>query len=281
MIHKAVQQFQIRLLVGMREQAKDALKAMKDAGYDGIELCGWLIRPLAPELIELGKDAGLEMQSCGDVDWKMLVKESGLIVVSIHEDIDSILASPESIIEEAKEFGTEYIVVTGMWQFDYSNKKDVYELAERLNEAGKLLEKEGIHLLYHNHNCELRKIDADKTAFQALIEKTDPRYVNFEFDSYWPTEAGCDAMALMDMLGSRMKLYHINDRGFRVDGPTASIIESNSMELGYGNMNLKMLVNAAKKYGVEAVILESHTNWVDNSPVKSLQLSAKFMNENV
>lgn len=132
-----------------------------------------------------------------------------------------------------------------------------------------------------NHNCELRKVDAEKTAFQLLIELTDPSYVNFEFDSYWPTEAGYDALVLMNSLGSRMKLYHINDRGFRVNGPTASVIESGSMELGYGNMNLEAFVTTAKSYGVQAVILESHTNWVDDSPIKSLWLSAKFMNEHL
>lgn len=52
------------------------------------------------------------------------------------------------------------------------------------------------------------------------------------------------------------------------------------MELGYGNMYLKALVSAAISYGVQAVILETHTNWVEDSPIKSLQLSAKFMNEN-
>lgn len=53
------------------------------------------------------------------------------------------------------------------------------------------------------------------------------------------------------------------------------------MELGYGNMNLTKMVEIAQKSGVDAVILESHKNWVDKSPVKSFQLSAKFMNEHV
>lgn len=43
---------------------------------------------------------------------------------------------------------------------------------------------------------------------------------NFEFDSYWVAEAGCDVSGLMNFLGKRMKLYHINDRGTRVTGPT-------------------------------------------------------------
>ena len=41
------------------------------------------------------------------------------------------------------------------------------------------------------------------------MEETDPAYVNFEFDSYWPTEAGVDALQLMRQLGDRLRLYHI------------------------------------------------------------------------
>ena len=33
--------------------------------------------------------------------------------------------------------------------------------------------------------------------------------------------------------------------------------------------------------GVDAVVLESHKNWADKSPVKSFQLSAEFMNRYV
>ena len=46
-------------------------------------------------------------------------------------------------------------------------------------------------------------------------------------------------------------------------------------------MNLEALVEQAKAAGVDAVILESHKNWVDKSPVKSIQLSAEFMKKYV
>ncbi|MFC4304335.1 sugar phosphate isomerase/epimerase family protein [Cohnella boryungensis] len=281
MVRKAVQQFQIRSVVGTEQQAIDALKAVKEAGYDGIELCGFLVRPLPQAAIAIAKAAGFELESSADLDWKTMIKQSGLEVVGLHEDLDMIFALTANVVADAKAYGTENIIVSGLRSFDFSDKQAVVDLAERLNQAGKMLVKEGLRLLYHNHNCELRKVDAEKTAFQVLIEQTDPKYVNFEFDSYWPTEAGYDPLALMNSLGSRMKLYHINDRGFRVTGPTASIIESGSMELGYGNMNLKALVSTAKSCGVQAVILETHTNWVEDSPIKSLQLSAAFMNEYV
>ena len=59
------------------------------------------------------------------------------------------------------------------------------------------------------------------------------------------------------------------------------ILKSDSMELGYGNMNLRELVAQALSVDVHAIILESHKNWVDKSPIKSLQLSADFMNREV
>ena len=37
----------------------------------------------------------------------------------------------------------------------------------------------------------------------------------------------------------------------------------------------------AKENGIDAVVLESHKNWVDDSPLKSMELSAEFMNQYV
>jgi hypothetical protein len=56
------------------------------------------------------------------------------------------------------------------------------------------------------------------------------------------------------------------------------ILKTDSMELGTGNMDLEGLSEIAKANGIEAVILESHRNWIEGSPVKSLQLSAKWLN---
>ncbi|MGQ4667694.1 hypothetical protein ACUIJN_18025 [Metabacillus halosaccharovorans] len=62
---------------------------------------------------------------------------------------------------------------------------------------------------------------------------------------------------------------------------TGSILKSDSMELGHENINLLELIAIAKKNGVEAIILETHKNWVDKSPIKSFQLSAEFLNKHI
>ena len=276
---KAVQQIMLGSVIKSEADAKEVLGKMKAAGYDGIELNGFMIRP-TPFLVRmLTKFAGMPVGKGGNFDWARLVKEAGLSVVAVHEDLGTIQREPETVIAEAKTFGTKYVVVTGMYRFDYADESVVSKLAEDLNEAGKRLLEDGVFLLYHNHNCELRKVSKDKTAYDVLIEKTNPAYVNFELDSYWLAEAGVDPLVYMKRLGERMKLYHINDRGTRVSGASMTpILNSDSMELGYGNMNLTAMLEQALSVGVDAVILETHKNWVDGSPVKSFELSAEFLN---
>lgn len=205
---KAIQLIQIGTAMGSEEKARETIRLMKEAGYDGIELNGFMIKKMPPIVRVLTTLAGMPIGKTAKLDWKKLIADTGLKVVSIHEDLGSILRNPQEIIEEAKTFSTKYIVITGMHRFDYSNMAAVLELAQKLNKAGKILKEGGISLLYHNHNCEFRKVGAGKCAYDVLIEKTNPEYVNFEFDSYWATEAGVDTIALMERLGERMKLYH-------------------------------------------------------------------------
>lgn len=279
---KAVQQIMLGMVTKNETQTMETLKAIKAAGYDGIELNGFMIRPTSFMVRMMTKMAGMPVGKGGNYDWKSMITQAGLSVVSIHEDLGTIKREPEYVIEEARKLGTDKVVITGMYRFDYSDKKAVAELAKDLNSAGNILKKSEIQLLYHNHNCEFRKVEQGKTAFDLLIEETDPNVIGFELDSYWAAEAGVSAIALMKRLGNRMRLYHINDRGSRIEGASMTpILKSDSMELGYGNMNLKELVSQALSVNVDAIILESHKNWIDKSPLKSLQLSAEFLNREV
>ena len=115
-----------------------------------------------------------------------------------------------------------------------------------------------------------------------LISETDPAFVNFEFDSFWFTDGGADAKLWMRTLGNRMTLWHVTDRGCRQTGPSMTpILQADSMELGTGSMDLDGLLACARENGIEAVILESHRNWIDKNPLRSLELSSQWLNEHV
>lgn len=276
-MYKAVQQFQLRANLQTEVKALETLKRIKEAGYEAIELNGFMIRKMSTKIRLITKIAGMPVGKSGHLDWEKLISKSGLSVISLHEHLGTILNNSEETIRDAKRFNTKYVVITGMQFFDYSNKEDVKKLCEDLNKAGEILKKEGLNLLYHNHNVELRKINDTQSAYDYIIENTNPDFVNFEFDSYWMAEAGIDCISMMKKLSTRLKLYHINDRGFRAKGRTGSIMKSDSMELGYGNMNLVEMVSIAKQNGCEAVVLETHKNWINNSGLESAELSAHFM----
>ena len=279
---KAVQQIMLGTVTGSESQARETLRRIKAAGYDGLELNRFMIHPSSLMVRLMTRAAGMPTGKGGNLDWHGLLQESGLEVVSLHADLGSLEREGEAVAEEARSFGTDKVVITGMYRFDYSDERTVRELAQRLNAAGEKLKEQGIELLYHNHNVELLQVRPGLRAFEILIEDTDSSYANFEFDSYWFTDGGADAKAWMRKLGSRMKLWHVTDRGNRQSGPAMTpILKADSMELGTGNMDLEGLKDIALANGVEALVLESHKNWIDKDPLKSLELSARWLKENI
>ena len=267
-------------VTGSESQARATLRRIKAAGYDGLELNRFMIHPSPLMVRLLTRAAGMPTGNGGKLDWKKLIAESGLSVISLHADLGSLEREADAVIEEAKDFGTDKIVITGMYRFDYGNENAVRELAKRLNQSGEALRAAGISLLYHNHNVELLQVRPGLCAYDVILADTDPALVSFEFDSYWFTDGGADAKAWMKKQGTRMKLWHVTDRGSRQTGPAMTpILKADSVELGTGNMDLDGLREIAAANGIEAVVLESHRNWIDKDPVKSLELSARWLNE--
>ncbi|WP_034489794.1 sugar phosphate isomerase/epimerase family protein [Butyrivibrio fibrisolvens] len=277
-----VQQIMIGSRCNSYESALSTLQSIKSAGYDGIELNDFMIRPTPFIVRLLTKFAGMPTGNGGKLDWKKLISESGLKVISLHSNLNSIEENPEAVAKEALSFGTNTVVITGMYRFDYGNFAEVKKLAERLNMAGKALLPYGVKLLYHNHNVELQKVSEDKTAYDLIVENTDPQYVNFELDTYWMADGGADVTALVNKLSDRMVMWHINDRGCRKKGPFITpILKEDAAELGTGNMPLDAILETVKaNTGVEAIVLETHKNWIDNDPIKSLTVSAEWFRKN-
>ena len=279
---KGIQQFMLGSVMNNEVQTRDTLRTIRQAGYEGIELCSFMTHPTGLMVRLLTRAAGMPTGSGGKLDWPALVKESGLRVISLHTDLGSVERDPTAVTAECQMYGTRYAVITGMYRFDYGSEAAVRELAQRLNRSGAALAEQGVQLLYHNHNCELLRVSETRRAYDILLEETDPAAVNFEFDSYWFAEGGANPLDWMRRLGPRMKLWHINDRGTRQTGPAMTpILKTDSMELGTGNLPLVSWLAQADENGVEAVLLESHRNWVEKSPVKSAQLSAKWLNKHL
>ena len=281
-MRKAVQQIMLGTVTGSEDQARETLQAIRGAGYDGLALNRFMIHPSSLMVRLMTRAAGMPTGRGGNLNWKKLMADSGLSVISLHADLGSLEREADTVIREAGELETGTVVITGMYRFDYGSEEAVRDLARRLNRAGQQLKAAGVELLYHNHNVELLTVKPGLRAYEVLMEDTDPEYVNFEFDSYWFTDGGADAKQWMRRLGRRMKLWHVTDRGSRQHGPAMTpILKADSVELGTGCMDLEGMLDLARENGVESVVLESHRNWVDKNPVKSLELSAEWLNRRI
>ena len=260
------------------DSAAETLKRIKAAGYDGIELNRFMIHPSPIVVRVLTKLAGMPSGKSGALDWKALIRDSGLEVTALHTDMGSLEKEPEAVIADTADFGTDRVVITGMYRFDYRDRKTVADLAERLNKAGKILYEKNISLYYHNHNVEMQRVSENERSMDVIIACTDPELVRFELDTYWLTESGADPLEWMEKLGSRMRMWHVNDRGTRLSkAPMTPMLSSDSMELGYGNMPLEKLAKQASANGTDTIVLETHRNWAKKSPLRSIELSAPMM----
>lgn len=272
---RAIQQIQIGTVANTEDQARDTLSRLVSAGFEAIELNGFMTRPTPLLVRALTRFAGMPVGSGGRLEWPRLIAESGLSVAALHEDLGAIESDPGTVVARADVLGTGNIVVTGMHRFDYGDEASVERLARRLDAAGRLLAGDGIRLHYHNHTAEFRRPMSGRTAFETLVDQTDPAVLGFELDCFWAATAGVDLLALLDKMGERIRLLHITDRGSRLTGPTMTpIVKVDTVELGAGNMPVDAIIAWATAQRVEAVILETHKNWIDGSPLRSAEVSA-------
>ncbi|WP_347978768.1 sugar phosphate isomerase/epimerase [Microbacterium sp. ProA8] len=275
---RAIQQIQIGQVTSTESQARDTLARLASAGYEGIELNGFMTRPTPLFVRALTKAAGMPVGRGGRLDWPRLVAESGLSVVAVHEDLGAIESETMAVAARAAGFGTRTVVVTGMYRFDYGDDSAVTRLARRLDAAGRALAAEGMRLLYHNHTAEFRRLGSGRAAWEVLVEQTDSDAVGFELDCFWAVTAGADPLALLDRFGERVRLLHITDRGSRVTGPTMTpIVKVDSVELGTGNMAVDAIITRSASLHVDAVVVETHKNWIDGSPLRSAEVSGEVL----
>lgn len=272
---RAIQQIQVGRVCSDESQAAATLGRLVDVGFEAIELNGFMTRPTPLLVRALTKMAGMPVGRGGRLDWKRLVADAGLGVIALHEDLGTIEREPAGVVERARGFGCRFVVITGMYRFDYTDPAALEDLARRLDTAGRRLADDGIRLLYHNHGVEFRRLPSGQTAFATLAEQTAPALVGFELDCYWVAAAGGDPVGLLTSLGERVQLVHVTDRGSRRAGSALTPIDkADSVELGRGNMDIPAIIGTATDLGVAAVILEAHKNWIEDSPLRSAEVSA-------
>jgi sugar phosphate isomerase/epimerase len=194
-------------------------------------------------------------------EFKKLLKEHKLKMVSVGADYNQLKENPQAAIDNAKAFGAKYVVC--FWiphdgdAFTLENMQDAVKV---FNSAGKKLAENGLSLCYHPHGYEFRPYQQG-TLFDYLVKETDPRYLNFEMDVFWIKHPGHHPVALLEKYPKRFLLMHLKDRKHGTEGNQNghADVETNVV-LGTGDVGIAEVMKAAKKAGVKHYFIEDESS---------------------
>lgn len=191
---------------------------------------------------------------------RALLDVRGMICTSYGTNYDVLLNKTDSIIQDAKTLGAEFVRVA--W-IPHSKPMDS-ELAKKtvadFNTMGKKLKEAGLTFCYHNHGFEFTPYDGG-TYFDYIVQNTNPKYVSFEMDILWVFHPGQDPAALLKKYPKRFRLMHVKDLKKGVKGDfTGGTPSSNDVTLGTGQLNLPEILKAARKTKIKHFYIEDEND---------------------
>lgn len=211
-----------------REVGTEAVLAeLSDIGYQNVEPFG-------------GTYEGRTAEQFAD-----LLGEYGLKAPTSHGSTNE--AQFDATIAYAKTIGQKYMGSGGSASPGISTLENTLATAEALNRLGERSKKAGTGKIFvHNHQSEFTNQFTDpetgevKSAWEILVENTDPRYVTFQLDVLWAADAGIDVVSLIEEHGDRIELLHIKD-GF-LNGAARAI----PTDVGEGEIDWAPILDASQ-----------------------------------
>lgn len=245
----------------MAKDPKATLKAVADAGYAYVESANYAD----------GKFYGMT-----PAEFKSFLGTLGLTAKSAHMGMVN-MENADQLIADVKAAGIGYFVIPvppmGMFTFDQATrsmamKGTADDLVKIMDTLGEKCFNAGIQLLYHNHDFEFKPL-ADGTVIEdVLLEKCNPKFVNFQMDLFWVNKAGVDPLAYFEKYPGRFKAWHVKDMS--TEGVFAPV--------GTGTIDFKRILDAKKKSGMEFYLVEQD-NTFDLDPLEAIKISHEGLKE--
>lgn len=231
-----------------------------------------LISAMGIRFVEGGDSHGMPA-----VEFKKLLDQNNLKVISIGADYNELKNGIPGIIEKARLYGATYVVC-----FWIPHKEEELSLAEAeeairlFNTAGEKLAAAGLQFCYHPHGYEFAAFEKG-TMLDHIVTGTDPKFCNFEMDVYWIKQPGQDPLALLRKYPSRFILMHLKDRkpGTPDSRNGHADVETNVI-LGQGDVGIDLLVREARKLKMTYLFIEDESS----RAVAQVPESLKFLRKN-
>ncbi len=227
------------------------LKAVKEMGYEGVELAGFYGR--TPE------------------EFAELLSKYGLKAMSAHVSYYEMRDDMAKVIKNCKTVGCEYIAVP--WLDPDYRMDGIYgkEMVDNIYKFSEMAKEAGIPLLYHNHEFEFEKI-GDEYMFDILYAQVPSLLA--EQDSCWVHYGGEDPAEYLKKYSNRTPILHLKDYvGRKTDG---------TFELrpnGCGVVDIKSLVDIAPDHGVKWLVVEQDRPSMGLNSLECAQKSIEYLKQ--
>lgn len=227
-----------------RENLKEVLDEVREAGYEGIEA--------SPEIFSteiMGK--------------RRLLLENGLRLVALHMGVVN-MEQVEQAVRLLETLEGEYLTFSGPG--GKGLEEDYFKCAEFLNRAGKISREHGVKTCYHNHGHE---ISDNQKGIKIIIQNTEPELVGLCVDTYWVKFGGADPLQFIKANKERIAYLHLKD------GTEEDMRSRRFSELGRGSIDFPAILSFTTQLNVKWVVVEQ--DWTPGSPFKSMLESRSYL----
>jgi len=243
----ACQTYSIRSLFNDASEADATLKAVKEIGYDAVQLSGvWQIP--VETLTEI----------CKKYDLK---------ICATHIGFDRLEKELDKVIAEHKFMDCPYVGIGAMPQYCREDEAACRKFVDDMNKYGKILSENGLALVYHNHSFEYEIKFGDECIMDILF--AGAKNFQFELDTCWVYNGKADPTEWIRKVGKRMEIIHYKDLRYDEEG---KVILS---EVGNGLLDWDSIIEACRETGIRWYIVEQDT--CPGHPLDSMKQSFDFL----
>ena len=231
----------------MAKDVKATLSEVKKMGYDGVESAG--LFELTPK------------------QFSSLCKDFGLIYMSAHNSLHEL--ENQDIIKQFSDAGLKYSVIPYLeLPEDYDSMVSNIEMFKSI---GKNCKKEGLQLLYHNHDFEFNKIN-NEYILDTYFSSVSSEYLQTELDTCWVNVGGEDPVEYINKYKNKAPVVHLKDfTGAKNDNSFSF------MPIGYGVQDIPSIIKAAESANTELLVVETDTPPQGMSAMECAKKSIEYL----
>ncbi|HEY5228475.1 MAG TPA: sugar phosphate isomerase/epimerase [Opitutaceae bacterium] len=271
----------LKLIVSFALASASALAAETNTlGLQLWSLRAQLTASLPEGMAEVKKLGFTEVESAGTYkhpakELRDLADANGIKIVGAHIPYGELQNDLAGSIAQAKTLGASYIIVAWVPHDGEFTVAQARAAVANFNMWGAALKKEGLGFGFHTHGYEFKPLADGTSAFDVMMNETNPDLVFCEMDVFWVVNAGLDPVKLLQKYPGRFKAFHIKD--MRKGAPTGlyegHAPASDNVIVGQGSMDWPAIIEQGRKSGVQYYFIEDETS----DPVGNIPPSITYL----